>query len=58
MNPRQREIIGRRKKKLRELLKSRAGLTEFRLAQSGTTSVLSVSIDTRIREENRQQGTS
>lgn len=58
MNPRQREIIGRRPKKHRELLKSRAGLTEFRLAQPGSTAALSVSRDTRIRQENRQQGTS
>ena len=58
MNPRQRETIGRRPKKRRGLLKSRAGLAEFRLPQTGTTSALSVSRDTRIREENRQQGTS
>lgn len=58
MNPRQREIIGRRPKKSRELLKSRAGLTEFPLPQTRSTSALSVSRDTRIREENRQQGTS
>lgn len=58
MNRRQRETIGRRPKKRRELLKSRAGLTVFSLPQTGTTSALSVSRDTRIREENRQQGTS
>lgn len=58
MNPRQREIIGRRPKKHRELLKSRAGLTVISLPQPGSTSAQSVSRDTRIREENRQQGTS
>lgn len=58
MNPRHRETIGRRPKKRRELLKSRAGLTQFPLPQTGTTSAQSVSRDSRIREENRQQGTS
>lgn len=57
MNPRQRETIGRRPKKRRELLKSRAGLTVFSLPQPESTSAQSVSRDTRIREENRQQGT-